>query len=73
MTQQDKLIKQLVRLAAQMGDDLDFLLGHVHEFGPHTSRSQTRVARRAVALRASVEKLRLIAASTSQSLSGKAK
>ena len=73
MTQQDKLIKQLSRVVLRMGDDLDFLLGYVHEFGAHTPRKQGAVARRAVALRANVEKLRSIVETKPQSLSGVAK
>jgi hypothetical protein len=70
MTEQDKLLKQIARLVAQMGDDMDFLLGYVHEFGPAAKRRF--VARRTVALRANVEKLRLALGTKTQSQKGKA-
>lgn len=73
MTQQDKLIKQLTRVVLRLADDVDFLLGYVHEFGAHTPRKQGDVARRAVALRASADKLRLALDSKPQSHSRKAK
>ena len=61
MTQQDKLVKQIARLVLRMAEDMNFLLGYVHEFGPHTvPYRQGAVARRTVALRASAEKLRSV-------------
>jgi len=75
MTQQDKLIKQLYRLTVLLADDVDHLLCHVHEHGPHkpNTRNQSRVAQRVVVLRANVEKLKSIADSSVSVLSGKAK
>ena len=69
MTNQDKLIKQLTRVVLRMAVDVDYLLGRVHEFGPHKSGNQSHVARRVAALRASAEKLESIADSKPQSRS----
>jgi hypothetical protein len=73
MTQQDKLIRQIARLVSRMSVDVDYLLGRVHEFGPHTKGKQQYVARRVVGLRADVAKLGLALGSKPQSLSGGAK
>lgn len=72
MTEQDKLIKQLARFALQIATDVDFLLGHVHEFGPHVPGKQKAVARRAAALRADVDSLRSTLGLKPQSHSGEA-
>lgn len=58
MTQQEKTIKDLVRVVLRLSEDMDYLLGRVHEFGPNTKGNQPHVARRVVALRAAVETLR---------------
>jgi hypothetical protein len=58
MTNQDKLLKQVARVVLRMAEDVDFLLGRVHEFGPHKRGNQAYVARRTVALRANVDSLR---------------
>jgi hypothetical protein len=74
MTNQDKLLKQVIRLILKMAEDVDFLLGHVHEFGPHNSSYRQRfVAQRTVALRANADALRLLAGLKPQSRSGEAK
>jgi hypothetical protein len=70
MTEQDKLIKQIARFVLRMATDVDFLLGHVHEFGPPVQ--QKAVARRTLALRANVDSLRSTLGLKPQSHSGEA-
>lgn len=72
MSHQDKALKQLTRLVLQMTDDVDYLLGRVHEFGPNKPGNQRFVARRVVSLRANAEKLRSMLGSKPQARSGAA-